>query len=167
MLKEWIERLAPHTALLLVLASVATLGSAYTFQYFGYEPCTLCWYQRYPYMAVILLSGLAALLCRRNDSPANLILLLVGASIAALFVDSGIAVFHVGVEQNGGKALIPVAAAASGLATASKTCCSSCNPLNWCAATKPHGPCSEFPWRGIMPPSPWGWDCLECLPGPV
>lgn len=99
MLKEWIERLAPHTAVLLVLASVATLGSAYTFQYFGYEPCTLCWYQRYPYMVVIALSGIAALLSRRADKPADLILLLVGISIVALFVDSGIAAFHVGVEQ--------------------------------------------------------------------
>lgn len=99
MLKEWIERLAPHTAPLLVLASVATLAAAYTFQYFGYEPCTLCWYQRYPYMAVILLSGLAWVLSRGKDGPDNLILLLVGASIAALFLDSGIAVFHVGVEQ--------------------------------------------------------------------
>lgn len=99
MLKEWIERLSPHTAALLALASIVTLGSAYTFEYFGYQPCTLCWYQRYPYMAVIALSGLAWALSRRDDSPGNLILLLVGASIAALFVDSGIAVFHVGVEQ--------------------------------------------------------------------
>ena len=99
MLREWIERLAPHTAPLLVLASVAVLGTAYTFQYFGYEPCTLCWYQRYPYMAVILLSGLAWVLSRGKDGPDNLILLLVAASIAALFLNSGIAVFHVGVEQ--------------------------------------------------------------------
>lgn len=99
LLQQWIGPLAPHTALLLVLASVATLGAAYVFQYFGYEPCTLCWYQRYPYMAVILLSGLAWLLCRRGNAQAKLVLLLIGASILALFIDAGIAAFHVGVEQ--------------------------------------------------------------------
>lgn len=99
MLKQWIERLAPHTALLLGLASIAILGTAYTFQHFGYEPCTLCYYQRYPYMAVVLFSGLALLLSHSKGGPDHLVLLLVGASIAALFLDTGIAAFHVGVEQ--------------------------------------------------------------------
>lgn len=100
MLQVWIKRLAPHTAPLLAVASIGALGSAYTFQYFGYEPCTLCYYQRYPYMAVILFSGLAWLLSRQGNAHAKLVLLLVATSIAALFLDAGIAAFHVGVEQH-------------------------------------------------------------------
>lgn len=99
MLNDRIQRLAPHTAPLLALASIAALGSAYTFQYFGYEPCTLCYYQRYPYMAVILMSAAAWMLSRDGHVHAKLVLLLVAASIAALFLDAGIAAFHVGVEQ--------------------------------------------------------------------
>ncbi len=99
MLNDWIKRLAPHTAPLLALASIAALGSAYTFQYFGYEPCTLCYYQRYPYMAVILMSGAGWMLSRDGSAHVRLVLLLVAASIAALFLDAGIAGFHVGVEQ--------------------------------------------------------------------
>lgn len=99
LLQQWTRRLAPHTALLLLAASAATLGSAYVFQYFGYAPCTLCWYQRYPYMLVILLCGAAWLLSRDGNAHARLVLLLIGASILALFIDAGIAGFHVGVEQ--------------------------------------------------------------------
>lgn len=99
MVKQWIQRLAPHTAPLLALASGAVLGIAYVFQYFGYQPCTLCWYQRYPYMAVIPMCVAAWALSRRKNAPARLVLLLVAASIAALFLNAGIAAFHVGVEQ--------------------------------------------------------------------
>ena len=69
------------------------LGAAFTFQFFGYPPCELCWWQRYPYMAIMGISLVATAL---KSLPQKWILLL----LAALFLtDAGIAGFHVGVEQ--------------------------------------------------------------------
>ncbi len=50
-------RLAPHAIrLALAVATVATLGSLVYSQYFLFEPCRLCWYQRiamYPLVPVL------------------------------------------------------------------------------------------------------------------
>ena len=83
---------APH--LVLLLASSATLGMAYVFQYgFGLAPCALCYTQRYPYMVVIALAALATLLAGRTNR------WLLPACGLALLAGAGIAGFHVGVEQ--------------------------------------------------------------------
>ena len=75
------------------IAAAVLLGTAFTFQRFGYPPCELCWWQRYPYMAVVAVSLIAAAV---KTLPQKLILLL----LSALFLtDAGIAGFHVGVEQ--------------------------------------------------------------------
>ena len=83
------ERVA---ALLTGGIAIALLAGAYGFQYFGnLAPCEMCWWQRYALMAT---AGLAALsLATRSRS-------LAAASIAALLVNAGIAVFHAGVEQH-------------------------------------------------------------------
>lgn len=83
----------------LLTASAATLATAYVFQYgFGYQPCQLCYYQRWPYMVVIAATGLALIV--RDKQPAGpLPHLLLGLAVVALLVDAGIAFFHVGVEQ--------------------------------------------------------------------
>lgn len=80
-----------------LLVLTATLGSlalvlgAFGFQYLGgLAPCVLCWWQRYPHMAAVLI-GLVAL---RAKGPA---LPLLG--MLAMLVTAGIGVFHVGVEQ--------------------------------------------------------------------
>jgi len=83
-------------AALILLASVATLGGAYAFQYVGgLAPCVLCWWQRYAHFAVIGFALLALL----PVGPALRSLLLLAAAAAAL-TGAGIAVFHVGVEQH-------------------------------------------------------------------
>lgn len=81
-------------------ASAAMLGAALFFQYgLGLFPCELCLYQRYPYVAVIVVGGLGALLLRNRATP-RLPAILLGAACALLFAaDAGIAAFHVGVEQ--------------------------------------------------------------------
>ena len=81
--------------LLILVASIAVLGAAFAFQYWGgLDPCVLCLYQRYPYGAVIVLAGGAFLAPTSRVQPILLALValvfLMGAAIAA---------FHVGVEN--------------------------------------------------------------------
>jgi len=94
-------RLTPHANLILFLGASATLGAAYVFQYgFDYAPCDLCYTQRYPYMAVIALCGIAVLgeagVLKISES---ILITIVAIASALLFWDAGIAVYHVGVEQ--------------------------------------------------------------------
>lgn len=89
--------LQPRTAAaLILLASAATVGGAFAFQYLGgLAPCILCWWQRYAHFAVI---GFALLALPPIGATARSLLLL-GVAAAAL-TGTGIAVFHVGVEQH-------------------------------------------------------------------
>ena len=70
--------------------SVLLLGGAYVFQYFGYAPCTMCYWQRWPHMAAIAIGVLALILPAR-------VLGYLGA-LAAL-TTAGIGVYHTGVER--------------------------------------------------------------------
>lgn len=89
--------LSIRTALFLIAVGVLSLGAAFGSQYIGgLQPCILCIYQRYPYGVVIAL-GVLMLLARRN---ARIAALLAALAAVALFVDAGIAAFHVGVEQH-------------------------------------------------------------------
>ncbi len=81
-------------AILATLTGVGLLAGAYIFQYgFGYAPCDLCWYQRYPYF-IVLGVGALAVAFRLFDR----LWYLVGVT-ALLAVDAGIAAYHAGVEQ--------------------------------------------------------------------
>jgi disulfide bond formation protein DsbB len=81
---------------LLLAASVGVLGTAFLFQHVGgLEPCILCIYERYPYGAAILLSGLALIFARRT----GIVRLLVGATGAVFIASVVLALYHVGVEQ--------------------------------------------------------------------
>jgi len=76
------------------LVAFLLLAGAYIFQYgFGYAPCDMCWYQRYPYFAVIGL-GLLALLFRLFDRVWYLALI-----TGLIALDAVIAAYHVGIEQ--------------------------------------------------------------------
>ncbi len=79
-------------SLFIALASAILLAIAYGFEHNGYAPCELCWYQRYPYMAIVALMMVAMALREQNSK-----LLLVLVTLLAL-TDAGIAGFHVGVE---------------------------------------------------------------------
>ncbi len=81
---------------LLFAACAAALGTAYAAQYWGgLEPCPLCLYQRVPYAVAGALAG-AALVARAPRGVALLLLL----AAAAFLVNSGIAFYHVGVENH-------------------------------------------------------------------
>ena len=78
-------------------ASAAVLGTALASQFIGgLRPCELCHWQRYPYVATILIGIAGAVVARRtprgNAAPAI-------AAVAGLIflVGVGIAFFHVGV----------------------------------------------------------------------
>ena len=87
------------TAALLLAASAAILAGAFAFQYLGgLAPCVLCWWQRYAHMTAIALAALAVLASARGSSTSGW--LLVAATGLALLAGSGIAAFHVGVEQH-------------------------------------------------------------------
>ena len=87
----------PVSAVLLMAAAVFALGLALTSQYaFGYAPCELCLWQRWPYVVIFACALLAILL--RGSKPWDGWLLFF-AALAALF-GAGVAFFHVGVEQH-------------------------------------------------------------------
>ncbi len=100
----------PRTALALAAAASATaLAAAFIGQYgFELQPCVLCVYQRWPYAFVIALSAIALgafALSPQGRKPGRKLgrrlaacALLVSA--LALLANSGIAAYHVGVEQH-------------------------------------------------------------------
>lgn len=94
---SFIDRHAPQAPLAVLIASVATLGIALISQYgFGLQPCILCIWQRWPYVATSVIALLALALVR---SPRLQGILVIAACIVFLF-GAGIAAFHVGVEQH-------------------------------------------------------------------
>ena len=81
--------------LIALLLPVALLGGAYAFQYLGgLYPCEMCWWQRYPHMAAIVLAALA--FTGPADSRRSRALTLLAA--LAIAVSGAIAVYHAGVE---------------------------------------------------------------------
>jgi disulfide bond formation protein DsbB len=85
-------------ALMVFTASMAILLAAFAFQYIGgLQPCILCWWQRYPYFATIVLALAAVMLATQRPPVAAILLGLCGLVFLA---GAGIAAFHVGVEQH-------------------------------------------------------------------
>ncbi len=75
------------------LVAAFMLASAYGFQFNGYPPCEMCWWQRYPYMAI---AGFAIIASFLKKIPQKWILVLFTLLFA---LDASIAIFHAGVEQ--------------------------------------------------------------------
>ena len=90
------DTLVHRAPLLLLITSAALLAAAFGAQHLGgLDPCILCIYQRWPYVAVIVLAALALAVHRVGQ----LRIALVWGSGAALLVGAGIAGYHVGIEQ--------------------------------------------------------------------
>lgn len=109
--------LAPRAAFALLLAAaVAILGAALAFQYLGgLQPCALCLWQRYPYAAVIGLSGVGLGLAGVRGMPRAPLAAAFALIALALAAGAGIAAFHVGVE-NGWWQGLPACEGATGTA---------------------------------------------------
>jgi disulfide bond formation protein DsbB len=76
--------------ILATLGSAALLGGAFVFQYFGYAPCKLCLWQRWPHAAAVVIGVVALLIGGR--------LLPVLGGLAAL-TTAGLGLYHTGVER--------------------------------------------------------------------
>lgn len=102
---------------LLALASAAALGGAFALQYLGgLAPCVLCVWQRYPY-AVVMGLGLVALALGGAGAATGprFAAGLIALCSAVLAVGSGIALYHVAVEQGWAE---PAAGCTGGVAEA-------------------------------------------------
>ena len=95
-----LPRPAPLTAaklarLLALIVPAALLGGALGSQYIGgLHPCEMCYWQRWPHAASIILAG-AAFLSTATNARSRTFTLVAAAAIA---VSGAIGVFHAGVE---------------------------------------------------------------------
>ena len=138
-------------ALLLALASAGVLGAAFVFQYgFGYQPCILCIWQRWPYAAVLAFS-ITTLAFPRWRGVGDALLV---ASGFALLANVGIASYHVGVEQHWWAGLD---ACTGGAAEAR-----SVESLKAMLAGPPPARCDQIPWE-LFGLSMAGYNALYAL----
>lgn len=72
------------------LGSALLLAGAFVFQAFGYAPCTMCLWQRWPHAAAVLIAALGYFL-------PSIWIALAGA--AATLTTAGIGGYHTGVER--------------------------------------------------------------------
>src|SRR3954452_15186602 len=87
---------APAAArLIALLLPLTLLAGAFGSQYLGgLTPCEMCWWQRYPHIAAIVLAALA--FTRPADAPRARALTLLAA--AAIAISGAIGFYHAGVE---------------------------------------------------------------------
>ena len=96
------------------LAPLLLYGGALVSQYgFGLHPCEMCYWQRWPHQAAIVLA-LLALLLRRNDKAMRALTLLAAIAIA---ISGAIGIFHAGVEYGFWEGITTCATGASGPVT--------------------------------------------------
>ncbi len=99
---------APVVAL---VAPILLYGGALVSQYgFGLHPCEMCYWQRWPHQAAMLLAAVALLL-RSNAVAMRGLTLLAAIAIA---ISGGIGVFHAGVEYGWWEGLTTCSSASSG-----------------------------------------------------
>lgn len=105
----------PLARALAFLTPSALLGGALISQYVGgLYPCEMCWWQRWPHMAAIVLA-LTAIALRSRPLLSRLFTALAAAAIA---VSGGIGIFHAGVEYGWWQGLTACSTTASGSSTA-------------------------------------------------
>ena len=140
-----------QAALLVLLACLTALGGALTAQFgFGLRPCVLCLYQRGPFVVAALLSGLALLpkVSHRQR------LVLLGLCALAFAINTGIASFHVGVEQHwweGTKECVPTAPVPTNAAE-----------MMAALSAPPPARCDQIPWS-LFGISMAGYNVPYCL----
>src|SRR5215475_507173 len=95
-LTRW--RPAVASAILVTAAGAATILGAYYFQYvIGLQPCPLCLEQRVAYYVSIPLA-IAVALAAGRDAPRPLVTAGLGVIALTMLFNSGLALFHAGVE---------------------------------------------------------------------
>lgn len=90
------SRIYQKSLLIACVMSIVTLSTVLISQYgFNLNPCVLCVYQRWPYVAVILLVVISYGL--RNRVSTSIFEILCALAFA---ITAGIAAYHVGIEQH-------------------------------------------------------------------
>ncbi len=74
-------------------AAFLLLATAYGFHFSGYPPCEMCWWQRYPYVAIVVLAAAWTFVKKPSQQIMLAVLMILFAT------DATIAAFHAGVEQ--------------------------------------------------------------------
>ncbi|SMC80313.1 disulfide bond formation protein B [Novosphingobium sp. B1] len=81
---------------LALIVPAALMGGALVSQYvFGLYPCQMCWWQRYPHIAAIVLAVLAMMMKGKGSGDLAVTLAAIAIGISGL-----IGAFHAGVEYN-------------------------------------------------------------------
>ncbi|MEL0211095.1 MAG: disulfide bond formation protein B [Novosphingobium sp.] len=81
---------------LALIVPAALMGGALVSQYvFGLYPCQMCWWQRYPHIAAIVLAVLALTMKGKGSGDLAVMLAAIAIGISGL-----IGGFHAGVEYN-------------------------------------------------------------------
>jgi disulfide bond formation protein DsbB len=90
------DRDLSRARLVAILTPALLLGGAIAFQYVGgLAPCEMCYWQRWPHLAAIVLA-LGAIALRNQRGTSALLTLLAGLGVLA---SGAIGLFHAGVEQ--------------------------------------------------------------------
>ncbi len=61
------KRLENGLVFIFTISLIATFGSLYFSEVRGYEPCTLCWYQRILMYPIVLITGIALIPEKRKN----------------------------------------------------------------------------------------------------
>ncbi len=124
------ERLTrPEVArLIALLLPAGLLGGALGSQYLGgLSPCEMCYWQRWPHAAAIVLAGLS-FTAPATASRSRLLVLLAAAAIA---VSGAIGVFHAGVEYGLWEGLTRCTASATSLQDILSAPLVRCDQVQW------------------------------------
>lgn len=84
------KRMENSLILIWTVSLVATLGSLYFSVVKGYEPCTLCWYQRILMYPIVLISGIALFQKNVKIALTTAVFSIIGGSIS---------IYHYGLQK--------------------------------------------------------------------
>jgi disulfide bond formation protein DsbB len=143
----------PATArLIALLLPLVLLGGALGSQYIGgLHPCEMCYWQRWPHAAAIVLAALAFTAPADSGRTRNLVLL----AALAIAISGAIGVYHAGVEAKLWEGFTTCTATGRGLSTAELLKQISRTPLVRCDEV-------QFRFLGI---SMAGWNAILSLGG--
>lgn len=108
-------------ALTFILFGFGVLSIVWWLQYgLGYQPCHLCYWQRYPWWSLGLLGCLGFVLSKKflqKHIHFNLVFLFLALGILLMLISAGLALFHVGVEQHWWRGLASCQASSTEIGT--------------------------------------------------
>ena len=136
MLKPAVEARDPVRALrlargLALLVPAGLLAGAYLSQYVGgLYPCEMCWWQRYPHVAAVLLGALAFM----GPAASGRARTMTALAALAIAVSGAIGLFHAGVEYGWWQGLTHCTGGASSLEELMKAPLVRCDQAQWTLA---------------------------------